>query len=315
MGKLTLQDGTIVGAVLNLSEDTLSVVAEGMTVGTWPMKYCHVSRLNESEFVITIDGEPTTFLPVDEFRFAKAAAERFSASSLADRINVIRSMPLEPDVVVVEKPQPEPVDQPATEAGPRVPLTIAALVVAVAALIALAGRSELGSRPTLPVAPPTTVVAMTVSGPEVFTLTPEVFRERWNAAAARIAPDAAISIPFSTERFREQVTDQILFDGNTDADGTVENIKIAIEVTGDAVQDELAVDSIRVALAVAQPELSAEEVLGLLGRLGFETYPQDLELTATRREVGGDGMVFELLYVDRPERLLIFSLWEDPSSG
>ncbi len=316
MGKLTLQDGTIVGAVLNLSEDTLSVAAEGMTVGTWPLKYCRVSRLNESEFVITIDGEPTTFLPVDAFRFAKAAAERFSASSLADRINVIRSMPLEPQVVVVEPRQLAPTDPPVAAAGPRAPLTIAALVVAAAALIALAGRSELGPAPTVAaVSVPTTVAAMTVTGPEVFTLTPEVYRQRWNAVSARMAPGLAISTPFSAEQFREQVTDQILFDGNTDADGTVENIKIAITVTGNADQGVLAVEAIRVALAVAQPNMSTDDGVELLRRLGFEAYPDKLGLSSARREVAGDGMLFELRYVDRPEQLLLFSLSEDPNGG
>lgn len=316
MGKLTLQNGMIVGAVLNLSEDTLSVAAEGRTVGTWPLKYCRVSRLDETEFVITIDGEPTTFLPVDSFRFAKAAADRFSASSLADRINVIRSMPLEPDVVVVEAPQVSKIAPPVVETGPRVPLTIAALVVAVAALIALAGRSELGPIPTV-AAPPvsSTVAAMTVTGPEVFTLTPEVYRERWNAVAARMAPELSISTPFSPERFRDQVTGQILFDGNTDADGTVENIKIAIMVTGDADQGELAVDAIRIALAVAQPEMGFNDGVNLLRRLGFESFPAELDLGTTQREVVGDGMLFELRYVDRPEQLLLFRLWEDPNSG
>jgi hypothetical protein len=316
MGKLTLQDGTIVGAVLNLSEDTLSVAAEGMAVGTWPLKYCRVARLDESEFVITIDGEPTTFLPVDAFRFAKAAAGRFSASSLADRINVIRSMPLEPDVVVVEAPQVMKVAPPVVESGPRVPLTIAALVVAGAALIALAGRSELGPIPTV-VAPSasSTVTVMTVTGPEVFTLTPEAYRERWNAAAARMAPELGISTPFSAERFREQVTDQVLFDGNTDADGTVENIKIAIMVTNDADQGALAVDAIRIALAVAQPDMGFNEGVDLLRRLGFESYPDKLDLGTSQREVVGEGMLFELRYVDSPEQLLLFRLWEDPNSG
>jgi hypothetical protein len=316
MGKLTLQDGTIVGAVLNLSEDTLSVAAEGMTVGTWPLKYCRVSRLNESEFVITIDGEPTTFLPVDAFRFAKSAAERFSASSLADRINVIRSMPLEPDVVVVEQRPPTVAEQPVAAAGPRAPLTIAALVVAVAALIALAGRSELGPAPTVVAAPvTTTVAAITATGPEVFTLTPEVYRQRWNTVAARLAPELDISTRFTDEQFREQVTDQILFDGNTNADGTVENVKIAIMVTDDAEQDELAVDAIRVALAVALPEMSADDGIALLRRLGFESYPEELGLSSARREIADDGMLFELRYVDRPEQLLLFSLSEDPNAG
>jgi hypothetical protein len=162
---------------------------------------------------------------------------------------------------------------------------------------------------------PTTVATMTVSGPEVFTLTPEVYRQRWNVVSARIAPGLTISTPFTAEQFRDQVTDQILFDGNTDADGTVENIKIAIEVTDDADQGELAVDAIRVALAVAQPDMSTDEGVELLRRLGFEAYPDELDLSTTRREVAGDGMLFELRYVDRPEQLLLFSLSEDPGAG
>jgi hypothetical protein len=315
MGKLTLQDGTIVGAVLNVSDDTLTVAAEGMSVGTWPLKYCRVSRLNESEFVITIDGEPTTFHPVDAFRFAKAAAELFSASALADRINVIRNMPLDPEVVASQHVS-VPVEEPRNDSTPRVPLTIAALVVAVAILITLGGRAVLDT--TLV---PETVVEVTTtirtvdapSGPEVFTLTPDAFRTRWNEVATVIGPELMLDGPFGPGEFSEDLSDLVLLTGTVGADGTVESIKLSITPTEDADQTQFGLAAIGMTMATADPSMGDFERTELLRSLGFSGFPRTFLLDSPQGEVADGGIRYQIRYVDLPvaSDLLLFSLWED----
>ena len=83
-GKLTLQDGSIVGAVLTIGEDLLTISAEGITVGTWPLKYCRVARETDELFRIAVDGEPTYFRPADALRefTVLAALEPYDQASI-----------------------------------------------------------------------------------------------------------------------------------------------------------------------------------------------------------------------------------------
>jgi hypothetical protein len=318
MGKLTLQDGTIVGAVLNLSEETLSVAAEGMTVGTWPLKYCRVSRLNEAEFVITVDGEPTTFQPVDSFRFAKTAAERFSASSLAERINVIRDMPLEPQVTITEPPSIEVAQAAPVTGSPRLPLAIAALVVAVSALIVISGLSTLQNPSETAVAPPEAerieaVDEVLAEGPEIFTLTPEKFREVWNITAGALSADVALEGPFGEQGFKERISELIGFTGEVDVDGTVRSVKLDIIPTREGEESMRAVQAIEVAIAIAQPTITADERVRIIRDLGFELYPEQYGLAETLGGASGPGVAYELRFIDLrsdTEDLLVFSLWE-----
>lgn len=316
MGKLTLQDGTIVGAVLNVSEDTLSVAAEGMTVGTWPLKYCRVARLNESEFVITIDGEPTTFQPLDAYRFAKAAADRFSASSLADRINVIRTMPLDPEVETVAPATLEELMAPPRQSGPKFPFVVASLVVAAAALLTLSAINQPERAPATTVASiATTVAAIQIEPgrPEVFQQSVEAFVDRWNVRAALIEPIVTIGSGF------EPATDQLLTEAVSLRVGVagpdqLNQVKLSIGVGEDGVAADLAVRAIDIAVSSVDPALTPQDRVDVIRRLGFQSYPEGYELDQGPSSVVVNDIQYTLNYIDYGE-LIVISISEDPLGG
>lgn len=321
MGKLTLQDGTIVGAVLDLSEETLTVAAEGMTVGTWPLKYCRVSRLNDSEFVLTVDGEPTTFLPADAFRFAKVAADRFSASPISERINVIRNMPLEPREVAASPPveQSAGPERRVSFSAQRIPLAIGALVVTLTGLVALGGYQPFGSRPSVDDTPtPVTTAVVVHDGPVVFTLTPERFRELWNSTAVDLGADVALRGPFGDNGFDERISDNLGFTGFASSDGTLEGLKIDVVPTRDGAETLRSIGAIEVAIASAHPTMGWANRAAIIRQLGFTGYPDNYTLGSDFETVIVDGVRHELRFVDlqgdRPD-LLLFSLWEEGGPG
>lgn len=316
MGKLTLQDGTIVGAVLNVSEDTLSVAAEGMTVGTWPLKYCRVARSSESEFVITIDGEPTVFQPLDAYRFAKAAAERFSASSLADRINVIRSMPLAPEADAAPPPSLEELLSPKPKPSPRFPLVVASLVVAAAALLTLSAinQPDLGPNSDATVFTTTTAtqVVVPVDGPEIFRLSVDAFADRWNATALRFEPELRVSdfAPGTDHALTEVVSLRASVGGA----GHLDQIKLSITVGSGGVPAALPTQALEIAVATVDPTLRQSERQDIVRRLGFESYPTGFELNQWPSAVVENDIQYSLNYISYGE-LIVISIIEDPLSG
>ena len=312
MGKLTLQDGTIVGAVLNVSADTLSVAAEGMTVGTWPLKYCRVARSNESEFVITIDGEPTTFQPVDAYRFAKAAADRFSASSLADRINVIRSMPLEPELDAAPPPSLEELVAPAPKPAPRFPFVVASLVVAAAALLTLSAinQPERDSA-SVTVFTPTTAAQVSVpsDGPEVFRQSIDAFVEHWNETAVRFEPELVIRD--MTPATDHPLTDVVSLRAGVGGAGLLDQVKLSITVGADGVAGDLPMRAIDIAVATVDPTLKPSQRADIIRRLGFESYPTGFGLDQGPSAVVRNEIQYSLNYIAYG-KLIIVSIVEDP---
>src|SRR5690606_30457115 len=93
-GTLTLDDGARVPVDVGLDEENLVLRTDGREIGTWPIKYCRVSRSGGGAVILSLDGEKAVFEPEDVARFSTTAAQRFRASSLADRIEVIRDVPL-----------------------------------------------------------------------------------------------------------------------------------------------------------------------------------------------------------------------------
>jgi hypothetical protein len=198
-GKLTLSDGSTMRVRLNIGIDNLSVASEGISVGTWPLKYCRVSRISGTEFNLIIDGDRTVFVPQDPVRFAREAAHRFSASSLADRINVIKDLPLEIEDAPAEPEEPVvhtiAVRRTSPVLLPRIPLVVAGSLVAVAALVTIAGLA--GKRMSSDA--PATTVGSTVTfeafpGPEFFVLDPATFADKWNEAAVDAGGDYVVDV-------------------------------------------------------------------------------------------------------------------------
>ena len=320
-GKLKFHDGTVVDSVLTISDDTLTVLADGIEVGTWPMKYCRASRVSNTEFELTIDGETTWFSPVDPYAFGRAAADRFLGSSIADRINVVRSMPLE-SMIEVSEPQKNP--EPAKRAAEvrrdarrrntiRVPLLITAGMIALAAIIALFFSMLDDSEPVEEASATTDATVVENVAPGLFMSTPAGLVERWNQTVLDIDARLVIGGSFSTGRFRESLSDQIRLSGDVAGDGTVQSLELSIQPTHAVDETELALAAIGAAIAVADPLMTPEERGMLIRSLGL-LYPDDLSLEGIDGEVSRAETVFSLRFYDLAgvdEDLLLFSITED----
>lgn len=314
-GKLRLHDGTIVDSVLTIADDTLTVSAEGMEVGTWPMKYCRVSRVSDSEFEVSIDGERTVFHPVDGYSFGKVAADRFHGSSIADRINVIRSMPVDrdldpPDIEHVEPPRP-------TDAisMPRIPWAVTGAVVAAAALIAIGGWavSEQFTESNTPASVSTTTTIVAPTTPELFLATPDGFRERWNEIAIDAEAKLVIGGRFGAGRFQEALSDEVLLTGAVDGDGTITTIKLSIHPTTSPEETEFALASMGLAIRVADSTLAGSELKAILRDLGLADLRTELRLDDVGGEVVENGIRYWLIFIDRDgteDDLLSFGISE-----
>jgi hypothetical protein len=262
-GKLVLHDGSIVGALLTLGDDVLTISAERIEVGTWPLKYCRVGRESETSFRITVDGEPTTFVPTDPIGFATAAAQQFRASSLADRIEVMRSMPHAVDFseseMMAKSRRNLPIDL------PRLPMVLGVAVVSILALIAVAGFST--PRPeTLPVSP-----AEPAATPETApgTLEParltemsltdfvEVWNQEWQVAAPGLG-ELALQ-PTEGAVLDERITENVSVRVTEGPSGLRE---VAINTNVHTNRDvELAMAAMAVAIQTADAETTPRDVL------------------------------------------------------
>ncbi|MDH4116139.1 MAG: hypothetical protein OEX04_05340 [Acidimicrobiia bacterium] len=315
-GKLTLGDGSIVNAVLNIGDDVLTVGAEGATVGSWPLKYCRVARKSETEFALSIDGEPTSFVPADPYRFAMVAAEKFHGSSIADRIGVIRSMPLEePEPAVTTTLEAEPV----AELGTQRPLPWAGIVGATVLIGAIAlgvwvMTSNQEPEPVVIVAPTTTVL-QEPREPEVFTLTPDGLRRRWNDQATLLRGVPVIGGRFGAGRFEHPLSDEVTLSGTTDADGTVKTMKLAITPTADPDATRATLAYMGVAMLTADPTLTVSDRTRLIQLAGLVGFPgPDLDLEGLDGEVVENGIRYWLRFLDvegTESDLLIFGI--DPA--
>jgi hypothetical protein len=278
-GKMRLAEGDVIPVELVFREAELTLVAEGATVGSWPIKFCRVSRLGPSEFQVVIDGEPTSFVPDDAQRFGVAAAQRFQASSLADRINVVRHL----STVEQEPPQVEVEEVPPGRgrhrgrAFPVRPGTAAALlagaVVAVTALV-LVGREAAPPATTLP--PATTTSSTRSAQATIFDVIPAAFVEDWNRLADEFDVPLLIRGAPASQGFESRFTDHLALQVTTDLDGTLSSVVVTADPAGDSQSDALVVQAWGLAIAVGSPELDAGERREVLRRLGIDVDRPDL---------------------------------------
>lgn len=309
-GKLKFHDGTIVNSVLSITEDTLTVTADGIDVGTWPIKYCRATRGAAGEFELNIDGEQTWFQPVDPYAFGLAAADRFIGSSIADRINVIRNMPLE-RMIEVNEPQEQPEDvvpdsvDPPTERLTRRPDIRAPALITVgviAAAVAIAAISGVLSDEPAPERAPvsTTLLVAGDVEPELFTSTPAGFQERWNALVVDSDVRLMIRGDLGPGRFDVALTDRIRLAGDVSGDGTIESLGLSISPTGSASETELALAAMGRAIQLADPSLEGRQRAELLRDLGLG-YPDDFSLEGIDDSVVLDGIEYRLRFFDLAE--------------
>lgn len=273
-GTLTLDDGARVPVDLGLDGENLTLRTDGREIGSWPLKYCRVSRGGRGAMVLSLDGEKAVFEPEDFPRFSTVAAQRFRASSLADRIDVIRDVPPVERDDSVETGRHQP-----AEAGrrvrPRLKIIVSAGlalillgVVAVAVWVSDDATRFAGTTLTVPttVAPP----------PPFFDQTLGEFTTEWNLAATAFGVPVQIRGVLVPGQFESQLTRYLTLQGRTDADGTIASLVLVIDPSGDTDDDEIALSALGVAIAVANPELERDERGEVLASLGLSVRNPDL---------------------------------------
>ena len=290
-GKLTLHDGSIVGAVLTIGDDVLTISAEGIAVGTWPLKYCRVARQSDTAFQIAVDGEPTSFRPAEPAQFAQVAAQQFRASSLADRIDVIRTMPPAVDF------SPEggrdsriPLDL------PRLPVVVGVAVLALAGLVIIAG---LGGR-VLPgeeaTQAPTgrTDAGSVTAPPSLAAMSISEFTVRWNIRAYQLGHPNLEVDGVGEEPYEHPFGDFVRLAVGAGAEAVVD-VVVTIDTAGNENQRTLGYHALEVAVAVARPGSSADGRRALLAELGVDP---SLDVPAGVSDIVRDGVEYVVSHVE-----------------
>jgi hypothetical protein len=299
-GTLTLDDGARVLIDLGLDDENLTLRTEGQVIGTWPLKYCRVSRSGGGAVILSLDGEKAVFEPADTTRFSTAAAQRFRASPLADRIGVIRG--------IAEDEQRTGRDAPGSDGAVRLlsprQWGVAAAVAAGVVLIGLAAALWPDSAEPAGFAGTTIAVPTTVAAPPaLFDQTLDEFTTEWNLAATAFGVPVQIRGSLVAGQFESRITEHLTLQGRTDADGTVGSIVLVIDPSGDTADDERALAALGVAIAVANPELEREERGEVLQSMGLSVRNPDLEGLDGEVRVGAN--LYTLAYFAEFNALLL----------
>lgn len=293
-GTLTLDDGARVPVDLGLDGENLTLRTDGREIGSWPLKYCRVSRGGRGAMMLSLDGEKAVFEPEDFPRFSAVAAQRFRASSLADRINVIRDLPsLERDA-----PSDSWVHESAEVGrGVRLVPNLRLIVSAGVALMLLGVVAAVvwTSNDTSEFAGATITVPTTVAPPPpFFEQTLPEFTTEWNLTAAAFGVPVQIRGVLVPGQFESQLTRYLTLQGRTDSDGTIASLVLVIDPSGDTEDDEIALSALGVAIAVANPELERTERGDVLAALGLSVRNPDL--TGLDGEVNVGRSAYSMTY-------------------
>lgn len=298
-GRLALPNGDVVDVELTLADNQLGVLSGGSRLGVWPIKYCRVSRMSATDFRLSIDGDVVMFSPDEPARFGMTAAQRFHASSLADRIGVVRDVPLEA-LPTDEAKGEETVARLRT--GPlKAPFVIVTVVVAVAVLVLLAGLT-IGNRPVAQEASPATIPPTSVVAPasEMFGYTPEDFRAEWNRTAEELGQPLLIPGRLGPGPTEHAFNDFLTLQTTVGADGTIDGLTISADPAGD--DDGLALAAFGVALSVADPGLAGSERRAVLAELGLDV--SNPSVAGLDGETVIDGVRYSLRYFPEFSALL-----------
>lgn len=132
------------------------------------------------------------------------------------------------------------------------------------------------------------------------------FVETWNQVGGGIAAALLIDSPgFPDGPFEEPLTSYITLTGAVAPDATLDRLSVVIDPAGPASSDLLGIQTLGVALAVADPELDGPGRAALLARLGLDV--DDPQLAGVDGQVVEDGVTYRLVY-EPDTQLLTLSL-------
>lgn len=281
-GTLTFEDGGTVPIDLEFDRETLGLSTEGNRVGAWPIKYCRVSRTGTGSFLLSIDGEKVVFAPDEADAFSLAAAQHFHASSLADRIDVIRGTggrhQADLHTAVRRAPDGEETERPRIAIDWRLMATLVTVaVVAIAVGLITLARTGDDSTGVEPGASPVTTTTVEPALPALFEQRPAEFVAAWNAAASELGVEALIREQLNVGTFETDLAPYVSLLGTTDeSDDSIASVVVVVDPSGDTEDDELALAVLGVAITVADPDATGSQRRAVLERLGLDVDRPDL---------------------------------------
>ncbi len=286
-GQMTLANGETVDVELEVSADVLRMVADGSSVGAWPIRYCRVTPRGNGLFDLSIDGEAVLFDPADGGAFAELAARRFVSSSLADRIATVKTLPAE-----LPPEQPSPVTEDSETPAPAVDTRKMLVGAGIAAFLVAASYGLLvlrdRPRPDIPqvTVPPTAATAAPVT--PWFELTPAEFAERWNLTAADLGISAVLPTAGVENGFDQTISDWIYVQGTVTDDGTLNTVVVSVDPSGPASSDRSAIAIWGLTIAAVDPAAGSSERRAILEALGVDPANPQLDPEETAVDWGGN---------------------------
>jgi hypothetical protein len=147
--------------------------------------------------------------------------------------------------------------------------------------------------------PPTTeptVVEPTVAGdPLVFDLTSDAFVERWNETAAQVSPNLRFRSSLPASDFEVGFTAHIAMIGSFTGPGSgVDAYTVEIDPTGPSSSDQLGIQALGLAIAVADPSLEPNERGAVLAEMGLNV--RDPELGGLNGATTRNGVDYRLVF-------------------
>jgi hypothetical protein len=297
-GRMTLAEGEAVVVELEVGADAVRLVANGASIGAWPIRYCRVTPAKNGTFDISIDGEPVVFEPNDPVAFARVAAGRFVSSSLADRISTVKLLP-------AQSPPPETSDEEVAGDVPPTDLRRMLVGAAVAATLVAAayGILVVSQRPDPPVvAAPTSPATTAIPATPWYEMAPAEFVERWNRTSVELGVGATLPNVDVASGLEAGLSEWIYFQGTTGDDGTMDAIVITLDPTGPPESDETGLAVWGLAMATVDPLVGPDGRRAILGQLGID--PDNPQLEPVESTVDWGSNRYSLQYLAGFESVL-----------
>ncbi|MDH3248588.1 MAG: hypothetical protein OEQ47_06480 [Acidimicrobiia bacterium] len=149
---------------------------------------------------------------------------------------------------------------------------------------------------TTPATTDATVVDPTVAvEPLAFDLASDAFVERWNETAARVSPNLRFRSSLPASDFEVGFTAHIAMIGSFAGPGSgLDAYTLEIDPTGPSSSDQLGIQALGLAIAVADPSLEPGERAAVLAEMGLNI--RDPQLGGLNGTTSRNGVVYRLVF-------------------